>query len=326
MLLLLCCNIPPPKPIVPNEPNAPLLPNASVPPFIVVPPVYVFTPLNVNTPLPSFVNAVVPVPSCITPLKVVDVPFPPAVNIFDVATEFVTVPAPASDPTDTVYPAISNIPVTVTLLLLPNADPFPAFNVPADTVVFPLYVLTPDNVSVPLPVFVIPVVPVPFSITPLKTLDVLSPPAVNIFDVPLLFVTVPVPDNDPTDTLYPAISNIPVTVVLLLFPNAPAFPAFNVPLVTFVVPVYVFAPLNVNVPVPDFVSDATVVSKMLLMLDAALLLIKKLLILVCVPETVITPVFDRISRESLPQLRVPTSILPVPSLRPIITLETLPCI
>jgi hypothetical protein len=79
-------------------------------------------------------------PFSIIPLNVVDVLSPPAVNVLLVATEFVTVPAPAKDPTETLKPAIFNVaPLdTVVAEFDPKADAFPALNVPADTVVAPV--------------------------------------------------------------------------------------------------------------------------------------------------------------------------------------------
>ena len=89
-------------------------------------------------PLPDFVRAVVPVAFWIAPLKVVEVLSPPAVSVAPVALLLVTVPAPASDPTDTLNPAKSSIPVTVVAEFDPKAVIDPAFNVPADTVVAPV--------------------------------------------------------------------------------------------------------------------------------------------------------------------------------------------
>ena len=56
-------------------------------------------PDSVKAPLPVFTRAVVPEPSWITPLKLVDVPLAPAVNVAVEPLEpFVIVPVPAMDP------------------------------------------------------------------------------------------------------------------------------------------------------------------------------------------------------------------------------------
>ena len=65
--------------------------------------------------------------------------------------------------------------------------------------------LTPLNVNVPLPVFVTPPVP---EIAPLKLVDVLSPPSVN---VPEPNVTEPAPANDPIALLLLFKSKVPAT-------------------------------------------------------------------------------------------------------------------
>ena len=53
------------------------------------------------------------------------------------------------------------LPLLFTVTALPEASEPLTFNVPALMVVAPVYVLTPESVSVPLPVFVNASVPVP---------------------------------------------------------------------------------------------------------------------------------------------------------------------
>ena len=72
-------------------------------------------------PVPAFVNAtLVEEPFSIIPEKVVDVLFPPAVNVGVPAAELVTVPAPAREPSVSENPAKSKVAplATVNALLL----------------------------------------------------------------------------------------------------------------------------------------------------------------------------------------------------------------
>mgnify|MGYP006453303689 CR=1 FL=1 len=59
----------------------------------------------------------------------------------------------------------------------------------------------PVRVNVPDPDLVMPTVPEPFSITPLKVVDELRLPAFNTADPAAEFVIVPEPEIDPTETV-----------------------------------------------------------------------------------------------------------------------------
>ena len=95
--------------------------------------------MTVKVPVPALTNASVPVPFCITPENVVLVLSPPDVSVAALP-EFVTVPAPESEPTLFEFPAMSNTApaATVRAELLPSAPAEPAFSVPAVTEVAPV--------------------------------------------------------------------------------------------------------------------------------------------------------------------------------------------
>ena len=126
------------------------------------------------------------------------------------------------------------------------------------SVVAPLYVLIPDKVKIPVPVFVNAPVSEPSEITPAKVvLDV--PPAVSVPAPSVIAASVSLVVDvaiDATVSLNPARLN----VALLLTMTADeleirsAAPSATVPADTVVVPVYVLLPDNVNVPEPDFVN------------------------------------------------------------------------
>ena len=143
--------------IVPTVDPAPTL---TVPAEIVNTPSNVFAPDKVKMPVPIFVNAPVSEPSEITPAKVV-LGVPPAVSVPEpsvIAALVSLVVDVAIDATVSLNPARLN----VALLLTTTADvskirfAAPSATVPADTVVVPVYVLSPDNVRVPAPCFVMP--------------------------------------------------------------------------------------------------------------------------------------------------------------------------
>ena len=104
--------------------------------------------------------------------------------------------------------------------------------------------MVPLKVRVPVPVLVRARVPEPFSITPAKLVEVMSPPVVSVAVVRVVeFVTRPVPltaeAREPMATLLPARSSVvPVDKVTAEpVPKALVLPAFNVPALTVVVPV-----------------------------------------------------------------------------------------
>ena len=160
---------------------------------MVVNPLYVLAPDNVHVPEPLLVSVPVPVPmiEAIDPLpepvKVSPNPEPvmvPTLLIVKVAPLFdpivlalpkvikpdnddvpVPVNAPllltpvplmvmASAPTAAAMSNVAPDDTVVPVAIVPNAEAFAALNVPALTVVKPVYALAPDNVRVPLPVFV----------------------------------------------------------------------------------------------------------------------------------------------------------------------------
>lgn len=98
-------------------PKAALLPIVIVPALTVVAPVYKFTPDKVSAPVPFLIKISWPLPSLMTPEKVVLPLLPPTVKVILPATELVMVPAPAIEPTTRLFPLRSNVPVTVTALL-----------------------------------------------------------------------------------------------------------------------------------------------------------------------------------------------------------------
>ena len=59
----------------------------------------------------------------------------------------------------------------------------------------------PVRVNIPEPDLVMPTVPEPFSITPLKVVDELRLPTFNTADPAAEFVIAPEPEIDPTETL-----------------------------------------------------------------------------------------------------------------------------
>ena len=133
-----------------------------IPAFTVVNPSYVFAPESVSVPMPCLMIAPVSEPSEITPANVVLVESPD-VSIPDpsvIAAAVSPVVDVAIDATVSLKPARLN----VALLLTTTADELlmrslatPRASTPVDTVVAPVYVLSPDNVNVPVPCFVRPI-------------------------------------------------------------------------------------------------------------------------------------------------------------------------
>ena len=120
--------------------------------------------------------------------------------------------------------------------------------------------MVPLKVWVPVPVLVRATVPEPFSITPAKLVEVLSPPVVSVAVVKAVeFVTRPVPPRaearEPMVTLMPARSKVaPVDKVSAEpAPKALVLPAFKVPPLTVVAPVWRLVPDSVSVPEPTLV-------------------------------------------------------------------------
>ena len=99
-------------------PKAPLLPTVNVPVLTVVVPTYVFAPDKVSASVPFFTRETVPLPSLITPEKIVLVLLAPAVSVTSPATELVILPAPVMDPTARLNPFKSRVPVMVMVMAL----------------------------------------------------------------------------------------------------------------------------------------------------------------------------------------------------------------
>jgi hypothetical protein len=238
----------------------------------------VFTPLNVSVPPLTFTNDPATVPSATTPayvplLNVNAVPFnvtnppnaPSNVNNVTAPADNSNVPptvtaAPtgtaANSPTLIVAPLATVIPVDVNRPLPLNA------NVPAFTLVVPVYVFTPLNVSAPLLTFTKEPAAVPSATTPayVPLLNVNAVPF-NVNNPPnapsnLSNVTAPADNSNvpptvtaaPTGTAAnsPTLIVAPVATVIPVDANRPLPLNANVPAFTLVVPVYVFTPLNVT--------------------------------------------------------------------------------
>jgi hypothetical protein len=144
------------------EPVVEPAPALTVPAEIVSEPVNVFAPDKVNVPLPCLVS--LPLVPETTPANVVDeslarvsvlVGLPVVLNV---TVEIVPSPEVAIDATVSSKPAR----LKLALFAITTADELeirsaaPSATVPADTVVVPVYVLSPDNVRVPAPCFVMP--------------------------------------------------------------------------------------------------------------------------------------------------------------------------
>jgi hypothetical protein len=139
-------------------------------------------------------------------------------------------------------------------------------SVPTLTVVNPVYVFAPPNVTSPAPIFVNVFAPPP--ITPVnrtslaavsESAEVNVPAPVNV-STPL-FTASPSVTPPPNDTAFdivraviPSLERIPPLTTKVPAPNAASFPTHTLPAETVVPPPYVFAPLNVNTPVPSFVN------------------------------------------------------------------------
>jgi hypothetical protein len=254
--------------------------------------VNVFTPLNTNVPLPAFVNDTGEDPSAITPANV------PLPNVNAVPPIVTNPPDPPLNPSNSTDPAASvtvpfavkTVPTgklappatvnvapvaTVTNAEAKLAEPFNA-NVPAFTLVVPVYVLAPVNAKVPTPDFTSDPADVPSAITPANA----PPPTVNavpfkltnpVEDVPFKVNNSNAAGDNVTDpsavNTVDAESPAPTATV-----NAAPDDTFNtvdarlpvpvnasVPAFTLVVPLYVFAPLKLSIPEPTFTNEPGVV-------------------------------------------------------------------
>jgi hypothetical protein len=250
--------------------------------------VYVFTPLKLNVPAPTFTKEPAVVPSRITPSNV------PPLNVNSVPSNVTRpVEAPFNVNNSTALAANANVPSTVTAAPVANAASAPTSNiappatvtaveanrpkfvkanVPALTVVDPVYVFTPLKSNVPVLTFTNEPVPVPpFPIAPANV------PSLSVNAVPSN-VTRPVvaPSNVSNVTDDADNANVPSTVTAAvtgtIAPEATLIVAWsatvttaeakrplpvsaNVPAFTVVDPVNVFTPLKLSVPTLFLIND-----------------------------------------------------------------------
>ena len=220
-----------------DVPNACVLFTSTSPALSVNPPVKVFVAERVSAPLPFLVREFAPL---ITPAIETLLPL---VSIVP-ADERVTVRVDG----EVIVPPACNVPplkISVFVALpLPSAELELAFNVPAETVVEPVYVFVPVSVSVPPPLLVSPFAPL---ITP-------------AIETGLPFVSIVPAEESVTvrvdgEVIVPPACNVPPekTSVLFASPSADEELAFSVPAEIVVLPVYVFEPVSVSVPAPAFV-------------------------------------------------------------------------
>ena len=142
-----------------------------------------------------------------------------------------------------VPPAIVNVLATVPSACVLLTSTSPAFSVNP-----PVNVFVPERVSAPLPFLV----------------RLFAPPLITLaIETVLPFVSIVPAAESVTvrvdgEVIVPAACNVPplkISVfVALPLPNAEVEFAFNVPAEIVVAPVYVFVPVNVNVPAPLFVN------------------------------------------------------------------------
>ena len=128
-----------------------------------------FVPDKVRTPEPFLVKPTdVAIPFSICPPKLVEALFPPIVRTGVPTALLVILPVPEIPATVSAFPLRSKVPVTVTDELSGMAPIAPSLSVPALMVVAPLYKPSPDNVQVPVPLFVnvVTVPPIPLDTCP----------------------------------------------------------------------------------------------------------------------------------------------------------------
>ena len=217
-------------------------PNCNIPELIVVAPVYKLVPVNINVPEPALIT-----------FDEIAGNEDDIVTVFD--EETLSVPIDATNGTVNVTDdddgLNNNVPALViddVLLIVPFVVPSPNCNVPLLIVVVPVYKFVPVNINVPDPVLV--------------TFDAIAgnDDIVTVLDektikVPIDVIngTANVIDDDDDDGLNDNIPALLIDVVLLIVPLVVPFPNCNVPALIVVVPEYVFAPVNVNVPVPALI-------------------------------------------------------------------------
>ena len=243
------------------EAKLPLPVSASVPASTRVGPVYVFAPLKLNIPALTFTNEPADPPSSITPANV------PLLNVNAVPSSVINpVDAPLIVNNVTAEAANSTVPSTVTTAFTGTAAPNPtlnvppaatvnaveaklpvpvSINVPAFTLVEPVYVFAPDKFKEPKLSFTNDPVPV-------------TPSAITPANVPLLNVNAPSSVTSPVDapfnvnnvTALAANSTVPFAVTTALTGTIAPLATLNVaPAATFnAVEAKLPLPVSANVP------------------------------------------------------------------------------
>ena len=237
---------------------------------MVTPPVKVFAADNVNVPIPVLVNE--PVPLMIPDMVALLAPPKMAMPVSVIDPE--AVPVPLLFTRDPLILKSSVVVLPFKSTEAPNAivvetfDPkpalFPSFNVPVLTIVAPENEFAPLNVQVPEPLFCSVPVPLmtPEAVTfpePLMIAEVervMGPDEAAA--VELLFTNEPLmvigsaTENPFKSTVAPDAMTVKPRFAceVLVVPKALAFPNLMVPAFTYIIPIKVFAPFNVQVPVP----------------------------------------------------------------------------
>ena len=200
----------------------------------------------------------------------------PAAEKFTAPADDTPVPEIVNGSADVTPAATSNVAPDDTVVPCPAAEPPSAdaseiFTVPAEIVVAPVYVFTPDNDSVPVPVPPLvnanPPDTTPDTVAVVESATCTVESAANAtvpdnvppnekFTAPADDTPVPEIVNGSADVTAAATSNVAPDDTVVVdrvpanSPNADASEIFTVPTEIVVAPVYVFAADNVNVPVP----------------------------------------------------------------------------
>ena len=143
------------------------------------------------------------------------------------APDFVTVPVPDTTPEYVTASLRLKVTFPVTTMLVvasePDVEPDPIDTVPAETVSGPTKEFVPVRLSVPVPALVKP--PELADVVPLKIVVELSPPDVSV----ALSVIAPDPAREPTDSAFPPMSSVPLTVTADASGITPDAPRASVP-------------------------------------------------------------------------------------------------
>ena len=261
-------------------------------------------------------SLVIPVPDCattpvpeITP-DAVTVPAWVKLTAPEFAMVFETV-APVARFSSSVAPEAV---LTALVAAMEPAVPLPTCSVPALTVVAPVYVLALSRLNVPLPALLIARVPEPFWMTPLNVVEALLPPVVRVIAPAEVLVTVPADESEPIVADRPPRSSVapPATITSDAAESALAEPALMVPALIVVVPVWVFAPDSVRVPVPFCTSETAAApfwidpEKVVEAFEPPVVRVAEAPLLVTVPEPANDPITRLVpARSKVPQLVSP---------------------